>query len=68
MGSIRLERSSGLFRDKVIVLNLTAPDMVAKRAVKPQLEKERNGAIVDIASITDFRGYACGTRAFPSEV
>lgn len=46
--------------DRVIALNLTAPMMVTKRAVRSMLKHEVKGSIVNIASVAGFRGFTSG--------
>lgn len=46
--------------NRVIALNLTAPTFVTKRAVNSMLKAQVKGAIVNIASIAAFRGFAAG--------
>lgn len=46
--------------DSVMALNLTAPAMISKRAIAKWLEKEKKGAIVNIASVAGVRGFTCG--------
>ncbi|CZT15651.1 related to dehydrogenases with different specificities (related to short-chain alcohol dehydrogenases) [Ramularia collo-cygni] len=46
--------------NRVIALNLTAPAFVTKRAVNSMLKAEVKGAIVNIASVSAFKGGAAG--------
>lgn len=46
---------------KVIAVNLTAPTMITKRAVKHMQEKEIKGSIVNISSVAGVRGFTAGT-------
>ncbi|EMC94324.1 hypothetical protein BAUCODRAFT_149492 [Baudoinia panamericana UAMH 10762] len=46
--------------DRVIAINLTAPAMVTKRAVNMMVKHNTKGAIVNIASVAGFRGFAAG--------
>lgn len=47
--------------DRVIAVNITAPAMITKRAVNGFLKAEKNGCIVNIASVASFKGFAAGT-------
>jgi len=46
--------------DRVFAVNLTAPAMIIKRAVNGFLKAQTKGAVVNIASIAAFTGFASG--------
>lgn len=48
--------------DKIIAVNLTAPTFITKRAVNGFLKSEKKGAIVNIASVAGFKGFANGMQ------
>lgn len=54
-GSVELDQWS-----RVIALNLTAPTFVTKRAVNLMLKTQVKGAIVNVASVAAFKGFASG--------
>lgn len=46
--------------NRVMAVNLTAPTFITKRAVNGFLKAEKKGAIVNIASVASFKGFANG--------
>lgn len=46
--------------DRVLAVNLTAPTFITKRAVNGFLKSDKKGAIVNIASVASFKGFANG--------
>lgn len=46
--------------DRVLAVNLTAPAFITKRAINGFLKSSKKGAIVNIASVASFKGWANG--------
>lgn len=52
--------------DRVLAVNLTAPTFITKRAVNGFLKSNKKGAIVNIASVASFKGFANGLYFIPA--